>query len=435
MKISIVTVFPELYTPFLNTSLVHRARDNGLVDIAVEKLFSYVAPKERIDGPTFGHAAGMVIRPEVVDRAVEDQEAKYGPAYKIFFSPQGTKLDQDLLHELAATMRERKHIMLLPARYEGMDARVEKHYADKEISLGDFVLMGGDLPAMVLLEGMLRLLPGVVGKQESIEQESFSGPFLDHPSFTAPVVWKDKEVPEVIRSGNHAAITVWQHKQAVAKTLLHHFDWMRAHADVKQYTQTIMDSMPHHYAALAHSDIVVDADRIGETSITTIDIHDIARSSATFGLKHFFLYSGLADQHRIAQRLLDFWNDGPGVSYNVSRHKAVRQVTLADSLDDVIARIEKMEGKKPLLIATSARLVDHAKVITYHDQGKVWALDRPVLFIFGTGKGLAQYVVDRCDFLLVPIEGFSSYNHLSVRSAAAIIFDRWLGINKKKVRM
>ena len=147
---------------------------------------------------------------EVIERAVDAQEHAHGKAFKIFFSPSGRRLDQDLLKKLLQSIEEKEHLMLLPARYEGMDSRVEEHYADEIISAGDFVVMGGDLPAMLLMEGLLRLIPGVVGKAESVEQDSFFGPFVDHPHYTAPVVWKDLEVPEVLRSGNHAFIAQWR---------------------------------------------------------------------------------------------------------------------------------------------------------------------------------------------------------------------------------
>ncbi len=229
MHISIVTLFPALYEPFLHTSLVHRATEAGQVAFSIENVFSLCAPKERIDSPTFGHSAGMLIKPEIIEKAIEAQEELKGHAFKIFFSPQGKKLDQQLLKKLLHDFQEKKHVMLLPARYEGMDARIEEYYADEILSIGDYVLMGGDLPAMVLIEALLRLIPGVIGKQESVEEESFSGPFVDHPEFTAPVEWKGYVVPEILRSGNHAAIAAWRRKEAAKKTVLHHFEWLRSH--------------------------------------------------------------------------------------------------------------------------------------------------------------------------------------------------------------
>lgn len=432
MKISILTVFSELYTPFLQTSLIHRAQESGKITISVDEFFSFVAPKERIDAPTFGHGAGMLIRAEVVERAVTAKEEQFGPAYKIFFSPQGKKLDQPMLARIAKKAQEKGHMMLLPARYEGMDARVEEEYADEIVSVGDFVLMGGDIPAMMLLEGMLRLVPGVVGKEESVREDSFSGSLVDYPEYAAPVTWRGKEVPEIIRSGNHEAIRQWHADQAAEKTVKHHFSWLRSHEVDVEVKKRVAKCMPAHYVVLMHGDVMVgDGNISGATSVTSIDIHDIARSGATYGIKNFFVTTPLADQQRIVEKLLTFWNTQVGINYNPHRHKALRRVKLTSNLDEVIAAIEAQEGQKPLLLATSARVMGHQNQISYDDQEIVWESGRPVLFLLGTGQGLSPEIVAKTDYLLRPLHGFTDYNHLSVRSAAAIIFDRWLGINEK----
>ena len=433
MNISILSVFPQLYQPFLQTSLVKRAQDQKLVQFTLADFFSFVSPKERIDAPTFGHGAGMLIKPEVVQKAIESQEAAQGKAYKIFFSPHGKKLDQKLLQKIAQHAQKTNHLMLVAGRYEGMDARVEEYYADEIISVGDFVLMGGDLPAMILLEGLLRLVPGVVGKSESVSADSFVGPFVDYPEYTMPVVWQDKQVPEVIRSGDHAAIKKWHMQQAIKRTLESHFEWLRSSPLSDAQKQLILEATPAHYVVLMHNEVIVaDGDRVGTTSVTSLDMHDIARSANTYGIKNYFIVTPLLDQQKIVRKLLDFWQIGEGVEYNASRHEAVKRVELVSSLDEAILRIEQKEGVKPLLVATSAREVSHTNEITFYDQGKVWQQKRPVLMVFGTGKGLAPQLLERCDYLLAPVQGLNSYNHLSVRSAVAIVLDRWLGLNVKK---
>jgi len=435
MKISILSVFPEIYTQFLETSLVRRAQEKGLVSYNLDSFRSFVAPKERIDAPAFGPGAGMVIKAEVVQKAVEAKERELGPAYKIFFSPSGKKLNQDILLKIANLAQKRGHVMLLPARYEGMDARAEEHYADEVLSVGDFVLMGGDIPAMIFLEGFLRLIPNVVGKKESVLMDSFTGPLVDYPSYAEPVEWKGYKVPDILRSGNHEEIRKWREDQAVKNTVIRHFDWMRSHQVNNEQKSLVKTYMPNHYVALMHCQVLVGccgAERIGSTSVTSIDVHDIARSSKTFGLKHYFIVTPLKDQQKIVGNMLDFWQKGIGREYNQSRFESVKSVSLSSSLQEVIDYISEKEGKKPVVIVTSARKYQKENVITYYDQDKVWSLGRPVLFLFGTGQGLINEVVDAADFVLVPVEGFSDYNHLSVRSAAAIVFDRWLGINVKK---
>lgn len=432
MNISIVSVFPELYQSFLQTSLIKRAQQNGLVSFDVDGFFSYAQPKERIDAPSFGPGAGMLIKPEIVQAAIEQKERQHGKAFKIFFSPQGKKMDQRVLQELAQKFQEQKHMMLLPSRYEGMDARVEEFYADEVLSVGDFVVMGGDIPAMLFLEGMLRLVPDIVGKVESVQRDSFYGPFVDYPEFTEPLTWQGMTVPEIVRSGNHAAIEAWRQENAAKKSVMEHFDWVRSHTMTQEQKRLAGSFIPPHYAAIMHTDVLLPDGQVGTTSVTSIDIHDGARSATTYGLKNYFIVTPLKDQQTIVGTLLDFWKTGPGKRYNIHRYQAVQAVELLNNLDEVVAAIEKKEGQKPILVGTSALTERSKNLVTYYDQATVWQGNRPVLLIFGTGSGLAPEVLDRCDFTLLPVEGFTEFNHLSVRSAMAIIFDRWLGINLKE---
>ncbi|HSC25447.1 MAG TPA: RNA methyltransferase [Candidatus Babeliales bacterium] len=434
MNISILTVFDQLYAPFVHTSLVGRAQEKEIVHIHVQSFFSYVEPKERIDAPTFGPGAGMLIRPTVVQKAIEDKEARYGKAFKIFFSPRGEKIDQRMFEHIAAQGQKCGHIMIIPARYEGMDARVEEEYADLVLSVGDFVIMGGDVPAMLLLEGVLRLIPGVVGKEESVRRESFNGPFVDFPSYTEPVEWKDKRVPDVIRSGNHGAIEEWRNDHAVQKTVRDHFAWLRSQKLTLGDRQLAYCYIPHHYVALMHSDVLIgDERKPGVTSVTSIDIHDIARSSKTYGVKEFFIVTPLLDQQKIVNTMLDFWKKGIGFEYNRCRYDAIQLVQIGGSFDEIVKNIEEKEGKKPLIVATSAQVTGLQQVISFGDQKKVWQADRPILILFGTGQGLSSAIIERSDYVLLPIDGFSDFNHLSVRSAVAIILDRWLGINQQRI--
>ena len=402
-------------------------------------MLSVCAPKERVDAPTFGHGPGMLIRPEVIERVVEAQdgngESTRRDAFKIFFSPHGKKLTQPLLKEMYTKIMARGgHCMTIAARYEGIDARAEAFYADEIISVGDFVLMGGDLPAMMFLEGLLRLVPGVIGTQESVTEDSFTGPFVDYPHYTAPVEWKGLTVPEVIRSGDHAAMAAWRQNEAVKRTVAHHFDWVRSQKLTQKERALVHEAMPNHYVALMHGGITQADGSEGTTSVTSIDIHDLARSAKTFGIEHYFIVTPLLDQQKIVGQLLEFWQEGAGVTYREDRHRALKEVSSVVDLDAVIAAIEKREGKKPVILVTSACSgVAEEKNITYYDQEKVWAHKRPTLILFGTGNGLGPSILQRSDYVLVPIEGFSSFNHLSVRSAAAIILDRWLGMQRKSI--
>lgn len=457
MKISILTVFPELHEQFLASSLIARAQEKGLIECSVIRFSDMCQPKERIDEPTCGHGVGMIIKPEVIARAIESAEAKWGSGFTIFFSPQGTTLTQKKIQILAqkffATNEEQAavpdqadvqknaaepHIILVCSRYEGVDARVEAFYADLVLSIGDYVLMGGDIPAQVFMEALLRYLPGVVGKQESVESDSFTGPLLDFPEYGLPVEWNGLQVPEVVRSGNHGQIDQWRREQAYSKTILNRFDWFisqpLADADKKQALEVI----PPHYLVLMHSDVYVKADGSkvkGTTSIASIDIHDLARSCATYGIKNFFLVSPLVDQKAILKTFMDFWMSDVGKRYNQTRFDALMRLVPASNFDEVIAQITAIEGVAPVVVTTSAKNYPHKKLIDYTSQGTVWKHRRPVLFVFGTGQGLCDELMERSDFVLLPLKGLTAYNHLSVRGATAIILDRWLGTREVLPRL
>lgn len=434
MNISILTLFPELYTSFLKTSLLKRAIEKQQLAVSLKTLFEYVEPKERIDGPTFGHNSGMLIRPEVVQRAVQDLDGKSGTSFKIFLSPQGTKLTQDVSVKLWNKISQYEHVMFFAGRYEGFDARTEQEYADEIISIGDFVVMGGDLPVMVLMECLFRHMPGIVGKQESVDLDSFSGALVDYPEYTKPIEWNGRLVPEILRSGNHLAIKEWRNEKATELTVKKHFDWLRSKWITGKQKELVRRYIPSHYVALMHTQMVLKGGRIGDTSVTSLDIHDIARSAATYNFKKYFIVTPLIDQQKIVKTILGFWQEKDlGLAYNKDRHDALSQVDVQPELADVIAEIEKNEGCKPIIIGTSAQFHQETeKILSYHDQEKVWQHQRPVLILLGTGHGMSDQLLGQCDYFLQPLQGFSEFNHLSVRSAAAIIFDKWLGFDVKR---
>jgi tRNA (guanine37-N1)-methyltransferase len=293
--------------------------------------------------------------------------------------------------------------------------------------------MGGDLPLQLTLEGLLRLLPGVVGKRESVIRDSFSGPWVDAPAYTAPVVWKGREVPAVVRSGDHKRIEQWEEEIAITATVRDHFSWLRSHQVTDRERGLVRKQIPPHYVALMHDEIRLPHGFVGTTSVTSIDIHDIARSSRTYGMAGFFIVTPLLDQKKIVQKLLNFWRSESAHDYNQDRYAALERTHLVDRYQDVIEKITNLHGKPPLVLVTSARSTETTPLepLSYHDQGRVWGQERPVLILLGTGHGLSDELCARADYRLLPVEGYSDFNHLSVRSAAAIIFDRWLGINAK----
>ena len=214
MRIDVITIFPGLLGPFLTESLLGRAVAAGRVDVRVHDLRDWTRdPHRSVDDASFGGGPGMVLKPEPLFAAVESLDPDRGRVLAL--SPAGRRLDQRLVAELAAE----PHLTLLCGRYEGFDERVIDGLPAEEVSIGDYVLAGGELPALVLIEAVTRLLPGVIGSDESHARDSFSEPgMLDHPHYTRPQEFRGMPVPDVLTSGDHAAIEAWRLEAARAKT-------------------------------------------------------------------------------------------------------------------------------------------------------------------------------------------------------------------------
>ena len=209
-----ITIFPGVFPAFLSEGLLGRAIAVGLVDVAVHDLRDWTGDVHRsVDDAAFGGGPGMVLKPEPLFAAVESLDPDRGRVLAL--SPAGRRLDQATIAELAAE----PHLTLLCGRYEGFDERVIEGLPAEEVSIGDYVLSGGELPALVLIEAVTRLIPGVIGRNESHERDSFSEPgVLDHPHYTRPQEFRGMRVPDVLVSGDHAAIEAWRRDAARAKT-------------------------------------------------------------------------------------------------------------------------------------------------------------------------------------------------------------------------
>jgi len=213
MRIDVFTIFPEILDFPLKGSLLGKAIEQGIADVRVHDIRDHTTDKHRqVDDESFGGGPGMVMKPEPVFAAVESLGE--GDHRNILLSPAGRKLDRDLVKELA----DEPWLVLICGRYEGVDERIVEGLPAEEVSIGDYVLSGGEVPALVLIEAVTRLLPGVVGRAESIEQDSFEDGLLDHPHYTRPREFRDMAVPEVLLSGDHGAIAAWRREAARAKT-------------------------------------------------------------------------------------------------------------------------------------------------------------------------------------------------------------------------
>jgi tRNA (guanine37-N1)-methyltransferase len=220
MRCDVITLFPEMVTPVLESSMLKRAREKGLLEVRVHNLRDYTLDKHKVaDDVPYGGGAGMVMKAEPIFRAVEDIRQPYerrGERVRLLLpSPQGRPFTQEYAHQLAADARP---LLILCGHYEGIDERVRVALKPEEISIGDYVLTGGELAALVLIDAAARLIAGVLGAPESLAEESFSEPLLEYPHYTRPAEVRGLSVPEVLLSGHHEAIRLWRRKQALRTT-------------------------------------------------------------------------------------------------------------------------------------------------------------------------------------------------------------------------
>lgn len=217
IRFDILTLFPGYFSSPLKESLLGKAIKNGLVDVRITNIRDFATDKHKmVDDLPFGGGAGMVMKPEPIVSAIESIELKNASVRKILLSPDGFKFDQNKARELL----KYEQIILICGRYEGVDERVRQYFVDEDISIGDYVLNGGEAAALVILETTVRLIDGVVGNKDSIENESFSKSLLDFPQYTRPRNFRGYEVPDVLLSGNHAEIHKWRRRAALERTLL-----------------------------------------------------------------------------------------------------------------------------------------------------------------------------------------------------------------------
>jgi tRNA (guanine37-N1)-methyltransferase len=219
MRVDIITIFPKMFEPVLNESIIKRAQKKGKVKIYIHNLRDYSQDKHRkVDDRTFGGGSGMVMNPEPIFRAVEAIRLQASgfrlQAKVILLCPQGERLTQ----KVAKRLVKYKHLILLCGHYEGIDERVRAYLADEELSIGDYVLTGGELPAMVLVDCLVRLLPGVLGDKNSLKFESFKDNLLEYPQYTRPANFRGMKVPAILLSGDHKKIEIWRKKESIKRT-------------------------------------------------------------------------------------------------------------------------------------------------------------------------------------------------------------------------
>lgn len=217
MKFDILTLFPNLFSSPFQESILGKAIAKGLIQVRIINIRDFSSESHQVvDDAPYGGGQGMVMKVEPIARAIEWIKSQNPAAWTIYLTPQGKTLH----HELAKELSQRFHLILLCGRYEGVDERVREHFIDEEISIGDYILTGGEFAAMVLVDVISRLLPGVLGSDRSAIEDSFSQSLLEYPQYTRPSNFRGYSVPEVLLSGNHSAISRWRRKEALKRTYL-----------------------------------------------------------------------------------------------------------------------------------------------------------------------------------------------------------------------
>jgi len=416
MKISILTAFPDLIRSYLSSSVVGRGITSGKLEAEVIDIRDFALKEYRqVDDYSYG-GGGMVLMPEPIAAAFESLYAGGKKPYTVYPSPQGVRLHQELVEDLA----RKEHIVILCGHYEGVDERFVERYADIEISIGDFVLTGGEMPAMAITDAVSRMIPGVVGKDAAVKDDSFYSGMLDTPHYTRPAHWRGDDVPEVLLGGDAKAIAKWRMRQSVERTLRRRPD-AAARASLAPWLGGGSYVMEVHYPVL---------DKRGEKSssaITGMDIHDIARACRMYGIRKYLIVTPIAQQREMAKRIITHWTEGWGASYNADRKEAFGTVKIFASIEKALDWIRDREKKEPYKIATTAKMNDKA-VHWLSLKREILEKDHSPVFIFGTAWGLHEDVLDAADAVMTPIMGGSGgWNHLSVRSAVSITLDRFFG--------
>ncbi len=432
MKFTVVTILPELIEPALTAGVVGRAREAGVITVDTVSPRDFTTDRHRtVDDTPYGGGPGMVMKPEPLLAAIA-KATEAAPAHRILLSPAGAPLTQARVKALA----QLPHLVLVCGRYEGVDERVIELAIDEEVSLGDYVLSGGELGALVIIDACARLVPGVLGEPTSADDESHSAGLLEYPQYTRPAKLGDKEVPAVLQSGNHAVIAAWRRQQSFARTAARRPDlFARLHptkADAKLLPPPLAQRT---HLALVHHPVVNRTGELVTTALTNFDIHDLARSTMTYGLAAYHIVTPITSQREKAEHIAHIWLAEQGSlkrrpPASGSREGAMALIRTADSIETVIAELTADYGTAPLVVATSARAESFpAAERRTPDQLLSEASLRPdpLLILLGTGWGLADHLIPSVSRLLAPIEGRADWNHLSVRSAGAILLDRLFG--------
>lgn len=426
MRFHLVTLFPEFFASPLATGLMGRAREAGVVEVSFHDPRAFSEDRHHhVDDRPYGGGPGMVLQPGPVAAAVRGIDR---PGRILFLTPGGRPFTQALARDWA----QEEDLTLICGRYEGLDARLAEILPLTPVSVGDAVLNGGEVAALAVMEAVGRLVPGFMGKEASGEEESFSAGILEYPHYTRPEVFEGHAVPDILRNGDHARIARWRRSEALAATLRWRPDLLDSaplsHTDAA-FLATLPRERPGRNLSfcLLHYPVLLEGKKCGASSLTNLDVHDIARISRSYGMGPFYVVTPLEDQLRLLGAILSHWQ-GRESPARQDRSRALSLVTGVRSLEEAVALATERAGVAPRLVATSAAwpAKKNAAPPLAPAMVRQWCREGPVLLLLGTARGLAPEVAALCDGRLRPLR-FLGENHLSVRSAAAILADRILG--------
>ncbi len=417
MKFTLITAFPDFFESFLSTSIIGRAVKEGLLQVEIVDLRRFGSGSYRqIDDYAYG-GGGMVLMAKPLKEAIESARSDGKPGIVVYPSPQGAILTQETVETLFA----RENIIIICGHYEGIDERITEKYVDLEISIGDFVVTGGEIPAMAIMDAVSRRVPGVVGKDTAVVEDSFYRGMLDHSHFTRPSVWDGREVPEVLLSGHEDNIRKWRRREASLRTLYRRPDLL-ARANILPYVQssvylTVLDG-PGRQKKVEES--------LPENHWPD-EMRKLVKTGYFFGIDRFFYCSPSGNDRAFVKRELEEMNEGSEKEKDMGQgQKAKAQVKCQPSLESSLRWIERKDKERAFTVGITGNKAE-AGVHWLDLKRKMLELNRPILFVLdltNEGKGSIRY-----DSLLQDVRGGSFKDDLSlpIGSRTAVIMDRFFG--------
>lgn len=428
MKFDIVTIFPGFFDTTLSFGVISRAIENKTVEINVHNLRDYSPAKHgKTDDTPYGGGSGMLMTPGPIGNAISSIREEGLRSAVILTTPKGEEFDDRKAQELCGF----EQLIILCGRYEGIDDRVNELYVDMKISTGKYINSGGEYACSLIVDAISRYLPGVLGNTESLDSESLKNGLLEYPQYTKPRTYRGNKVPEVLLSGDHEKIRKWRRQESIKSTFIQKpasLDDAQLSKEEDLFLKELKTETPQGfkvYIALVHYPAYNSRLEVVPTAFKSIDAHDISRDATTYGVRKFYMVNPVEEQRRLAGKLVDHWIEGEGKNFNETKSRAFGIISIISTIEEAVGQIEEIEGKKPKVVATDARFSDDATGYRVLRE-EIFKNEEPFLILFGTGSGLTLETIDAADYVLKPISGYSEFNHLSVRSAAAIVLDRLL---------